>query len=90
MARVLILFAHPGSLRASECARWADRLAAGLREHTPVALTPLAEPGEWNWLLEIDVDSSDAGQKLLQAPETRDLLLDLRLLGTRPRVVIAK
>jgi hypothetical protein len=89
VARILILFAHPGSLRPAERGGWADQLADELRQRAPVALSPIAEPSEWNWLLEIDVESQEHAEDLLQAPATRDLLLDLRLLGSRPRVVVA-
>jgi hypothetical protein len=89
VARVLILFAHPGALPTAECGPWARQLADALGGQAEVTLSRLAS-AEWNWLLEVRAADLESAEAWLESPATRDTLLDLRLLGSRPRVVVAE
>lgn len=96
MARVLILFLHPSGLARDDGETWAAEIAASFRARpgvVSVVLSPVAAPPRdfarhWDWLLEITTDTMEAAERLLRGTACRDLLLDLRLLGTSPRVVL--
>ncbi len=96
VARVLILFLHPNGLALEDGDAWASGIAAPFRTApgvVSVAISPLAPPPRnfarhWDWLLEITTDTLGAAERLLRDTACRDLLLDLRLLGTAPRVVL--
>jgi len=92
---VLILFMQPNGLPREDRGTWAAEVAASL-EPLPgviaVSLSRLAPSRDfarhWDWLLELTTPDTDAAQALLRSPFVRDLLLDFRLLGTKPRVVL--
>lgn len=95
--RLLVLWTRPQHLSATEADAWIraeiDRLRAvrGVRELelTRLATASLAEPREWDWMLELrPVPGADPGL-CVQSPAWRDWVGDLRLLGMRPTVLLA-
>ena len=89
MARIFIFFAHPGRLRRAQGDAWAQSLVSELHPDLEATLSRVLPPAEWDWVIEIGVADPDAATSVLESAITRDLLLDLRLLGSRPRVVVA-
>jgi hypothetical protein len=96
MSRVLVLFSHPGALNETETFDWAQKEAADLAacaEVNGVSVTRLDAPYEggaamWQWMFEIHLAPEPSGE--LHRTLCRDLLLDLRLLGTRPVAVLVR
>jgi hypothetical protein len=95
--RILLFFGRPGRLSQAEIDTWAharsrelvERLE-GVAEANLTPLRPLGANGaaEHDWLLELRIDSDDEHRRSRDR-QLRDFLGDLRLLGTRPSVVVA-
>jgi hypothetical protein len=94
MPRVLVLGQRPQMLDEDEVAAWTRKEAAALlgspsiRSAEPKVIEVLGD--SWlhiyDWLLELEVESSEA----LEASPLAELLLDLRLLGLRPAVLVLR
>jgi hypothetical protein len=94
MPRVLVLCQRPRVLDEVEAAAWTREQAAALLESPFIRR---AEPKAvdaagnsfgpmYDWLLELEVESREA----LEAAPLSELLLDLRLLGLRPAVLVLR
>ena len=89
MARLLVFFSQPRTLRPDEVAPWLRAQTDCVAGLPRLDVLPLqaATPGgakHWDWMLEAEIhDPDEAGNAC------RGLLLDLRLLGTRPVAVVA-
>jgi hypothetical protein len=95
--RVLVLWAQPAHLSAEEAEAWA-RTELGHVTTLPsverAALSRLesvseAQPRARDWMLELHVADAGAAAACCRAPELREWLADLRLLGMRPAAAIA-
>ena len=94
MPRVLVLCQRPRMLGEDEAAAWTRKEAAALlrspsiRRAEPRAIEPWGDilGHMFDWLLELDVESREA----LEASPLTELLLDLRLLGLRPAVLVLR
>ena len=92
--RILVLWNACKSISAAADARWVREEAAKLRACagvTRVALhqvetAALRYPRQWDWCLELAV--SEAPNAVVRAPGCAEFLADLRLLGTRPCVLV--
>lgn len=97
MVRVLVLSMRPYHLTVEEADAWmrteAERLG-GVASIERVELVGLSDAPDhvaapWHWMLELHLrDGVDSGA-CLQQGACSDLLMDLRLLGMRPAVVVA-
>jgi len=92
---VLILFMQPDGLPREDRGTWAAEVATSLEPLPGVVAVSLSRldalrdfAPHWDWLLELTTPDTDAAQALLRSPFVRDLLLDFRLLGAKPRVVL--
>lgn len=54
----------------------------------PVASASMRWARQWDYLIEIDVGDGDDPRALLDSPQGRDVLGDLRLLGMTPTVAV--
>ena len=94
MPRVLVLGQRPRVLGEHEAAAWtrqqADALlqSPSIRRAEPKAIDAAGNSfgPAYDWLLELEVESTEA----LEAAPIAELLLDLRLLGLRPAVLVLR
>jgi hypothetical protein len=95
--RVLVLWAQPSHLSAEEAEAWARTELGHVTRLPAVAHAELsrlgsaseahARPGDW--MLELHVADAEAAAGCCRAPELREWLADLRLLGMRPAAAVA-
>jgi hypothetical protein len=98
MARIVILWTRPYHLSADEADAWAQRESARLLALDGVERGELARLHsgserhaiEWSWMLELHLRDGVDGHACAEQPELEDWLLDLRLLGMRPTIVVAE
>jgi hypothetical protein len=92
--RILVLWNACHGVSSHEDARWAEQESAKLtscdgvramRLHQ-VQSAALRHPRHWDWCLELAVDAPP--NEVVRAPECAEFLADLRLLGTRPSVLV--
>lgn len=96
MVRVLVLGMRPYHLTVEEADAWmrteAERLG-GVASIERVELVDLASAPEhvaapWHWMLELHLADEADSAACLQQGACSELLMDLRLLGMRPAVVV--
>lgn len=95
--RLFVLFDDPTYLPAHEVAEWirseAGLLIDRLSAVAGAQLTPLQATGEYahdhDWLLELRLERDRELDGVLAAPALREFVGDMRLLGTRPAVLVA-
>jgi hypothetical protein len=97
--RVLVLFGHPERLCQADTDSWARDASIALVEQLSavaqadlVALAPLSQSaGGHDWMLDMRIAGPDGDAHAARAQQRvlRDFLGDLRLLGTRPRLMVA-
>ena len=93
--RVLVLWNACRGASPEEDARWVKEESAKLRQCEDVldvALhqvesASLRHPRQWEWCLELRVPDS-AANAVVRHPTCAEFLSDLRLLGTRPSVLV--
>jgi hypothetical protein len=92
--RILVLWNACAAISHDEDARWVREEcaklsnAAGVREVAVHAVesAALRHPSAWDWCLELAVD--EAPNTVVRTPPCSEFLADLRLLGTRPSVLV--
>jgi hypothetical protein len=92
--RILVLWNACRALSSDEDARWVreevEKLVAclGVRRVTlhKVASAAIRYPRHWDWCLEVDIDATP--NAVIRAPVYSEFLADLRLLGTKPAVLV--
>jgi hypothetical protein len=92
--RILVLWNACHGVSSHEDARWVEQESAKLTACDGVRATRLHQvqsaalrhPRHWDWCLELAVDSPP--NEVVRAPECAEFLADLRLLGTRPSVLV--
>lgn len=97
MVRVLVLGMRPYHLTLEEAEAWmrteAERLGdvASIERVELVGLSgaPDHVAAPWHWMLELQLRDGVDSTACLQQGACSDLLMDLRLLGMRPTVVVA-
>jgi hypothetical protein len=97
MARIVILWIRPYHLSPDEADVWAQRESARMLALEGVERGELARlhshsarlVGEWDWMLELHLREGVDGHACAEQPALADWLLDLRLLGMRPTIVIS-
>jgi hypothetical protein len=98
MARLVVLWTRPYHLSAEEADAWARREAASLlalagverAELTRLDSASTRHAAEWDWMLELHLREGADGRVCGEAREFADWLLDLRLLGMRPTVMLVE
>jgi hypothetical protein len=93
--RILVLWNACRSVSSDEDARWVheevEKLEACLRVKSvtlhEVKSAAVRYPRHWDWCLEVAVDD-DTPNAVVRAPACREFLADLRLLGTKPAVLV--
>jgi hypothetical protein len=98
ITRLLLFISRPYHLSDQEADRWMRSQAAGLEKGEQVTrvevsrlLSPAARPGaEWDWLIELHCDGVEGAGRAAREAALRDLVADLRMLGMRPRLVLAE
>jgi hypothetical protein len=96
MGRLVVLWTRPYHLSVEEADAWARREAAGLLALAGVARAELTRldtaatrhAAEWDWMLELHLREGVDRHACAEQPAFVDWLLDLRLLGMRPTVVV--
>jgi hypothetical protein len=96
VARVVILWTRPYHLSAEEADAWTRREAKRLlaldgverAELTRLESAPLRQTREWDWMLELHLRDGSTAHRCVDEPTCADWLLDLRLLGMHPTVVV--
>ena len=92
--RILVLWNACRGVSPDEDARWVREESAKLtscegvramRLHQ-VESAALRHPRHWDWCLELAVDES--ANAVVRAPGCAEFLSDLRLLGTKPAVLV--
>ena len=92
--RVLVLWNACRGVSPDEDARWVEQESAklmscdgvrALRLHQ-VQSAALRHPRHWDWCLELAVD--EPPNAVVRAPVCAEFLADLRLLGTKPSVLV--
>ena len=97
MVRLLLFVRRPYSLSAEEAVRWMHEQAAPLAATSAavrVELVRLGAPGvpsdsDCEWLIEMHYQRVEDATGAARNGPCRDLVADLRLLGMRPRLVVA-
>ena len=92
--RILVLWNACRGISSDEDARWGreevEKLEAGPGVRTltlhEVRSAALRYPHHWDWCLELAVDETP--NAVVRAPVYREFLADLRLLGTKPAVLV--
>jgi hypothetical protein len=92
--RILVLWNACRGISSDEDARWVreevEKLEAGpgVRSLTlhEVGSAALRYPHYWDWCLEVAVDETP--NAVIRAPGYKEFLADLRLLGTKPAVLV--
>jgi hypothetical protein len=92
MARLVVLWTRPYHLSAEEVDSWTRREAAHLLALAGVARAELTRlsGGDWDWMLELHLRDGADGHACAEDAAFEDWLLDLRLLGMRPTVVLVE
>jgi hypothetical protein len=93
--RILVLWNACRGASAEEDARWVRQESAKLRDCDDVVdvslhqveSAALRHPRQWEWCLELRVADS-AANAVVRHPTCAEFLADLRLLGTRPSVLV--
>jgi len=93
--RVLVLWVSCYVISAEEDARWVGEESAKLRECDGVLGMTLhrvesaavRHAKQWDWCLELHV-ADGAANAVVRQPACAEFLADLRLLGTRPAVLV--
>jgi hypothetical protein len=96
MARVLVLGTRPYHLTAEEADAWMRAEAAKLAGVPPIRRVELVVlrdasehfSGPWHWMLELHLFDGADSAACLERGACSELLMDLRLLGMRPSVVV--
>lgn len=96
MVRLMLFVCRPYFLPAKEARDWMRELAAPLATMGAerVELVRLGAPGvhsgsDCEWLIEMRYARVEDAARAARNVVCRDLVADLRLLGMRPRVVVA-
>ena len=96
MARLMLFVCRPFSLSAEETVRWMHEQAAPLAATGAerVELVRLGAPGVHGdpgceWLIELHYRRVEDAAGAARNGPCHDLVADLRLLGMRPRLVVA-
>jgi hypothetical protein len=97
MARLMLFVCRPSALSEADAARWMREQAAqvaSVGEIDRVQLTRLESPvwqggGDGEWLIELHCRRREDAVRAARDNACRDLVADLRLLGMRPRLVMA-
>ena len=92
--RILVLWNACRGISSDEDARWVreevEKLEAGPGVRTltlhEVRSAALRYPHHWDWCLEVGVGEPPGA--VVRAPECKEFLADLRLLGTKPAVLV--
>jgi hypothetical protein len=92
--RILVLWNACRAISSDEDARWVreevEKLNAcvGVRSLTlhEVGSAAIRYPRHWDWCLEVGVEEPPSA--VVRAPEYKEFLADLRLLGTKPAVLV--
>ena len=93
--RILVLWNACRGISAEEDARWVQEESARLGDCENVVGLSLhhvesaarRHPREWEWCLELRV-AGGAANTVVRYPACAEFLADLRLLGTRPSVLV--
>jgi hypothetical protein len=95
VARVVFLWTRPYHLSPEEADGWIRREAARLlalegaeRAELTALKSPPRQAPEWDWMLELHLRDGTDAHRCVEEPACADWLLDLRLLGMRPSVVV--
>ena len=94
--RIIVLWNACRGISAAEDARWAQAETEKLRDVEGIAgvhlhqieSAALRHPRAWDWCLELEIANGDAPNSVVRRPECAEFLADLRLLGTRPSVLV--
>ena len=97
MPRLLVLCRRPYHLPREEAWDWVRQelervlIADELESATVTRLADASEqsPREWDWLIEVRLESGRAGRAITARSACGELLADLRLLGMSPTVALA-
>ena len=92
--RILVLWNACRAISTDEDARWVRDEIAKLGDSTGVTdlrlhrleSAALRHPSPWDWCLEMAVDQP--ANSVVRSPACAEFLADLRLLGTRPAVIV--
>jgi hypothetical protein len=92
--RILVLWSACRAISSDEDARWVREEVEKLGACLGVSAVTLHEvgsaairyPRHWDWCLEVAVDETP--NAVVRAPAYREFLADLRLLGTKPAVLV--
>jgi hypothetical protein len=98
VARLVILWTRPYHLSAEEADGWTRREAARLlalegverAELTRLDSAPSRHVLEWDWMLDLHLRDGIDARRCVEEQACEDWLLDLRLLGMRPAVVVVE
>jgi hypothetical protein len=90
-----VLWVRCSNISAEEDAAWVEQETAKLLDTGGVVGLVLHQvesaaqlhPRGWDWCLEVDVDG-EPPNAVVRRPPWSGFLADLRLLGTRPRVIV--
>jgi hypothetical protein len=94
----MLFISRPFHLSEKEADRWIRSQAAaigGTDAITRMELSRLQSPAargdgaDWDWLIEMHCDGIESASRAAREEGLRDLLADLRLLGMRPRLLLA-
>ena len=95
MPRVLITGLQPQHLTADEAHAWLVselRVLRSLPDVESVVLTQVTalgrHPRPWDWVCELHIAEQADGRACAEHPVCSDWVLDLRLLGMRPRLAV--
>jgi hypothetical protein len=96
MARLVVLWTRPYHLSAEEVGAWTRREATQLlalpgvtrAELTRLEGPPPGHDSDWDWMLELHLREGVDRHACAEDPVFEEWLLDLRLLGMRPTVVV--
>ncbi len=95
VVRILVLWNACRGISAEEDARWVHEESAKLRACDDVVevsvhqveSAALRHPRQWEWCLELRVAAA-AANAVVRNPTCAAFLADLRLLGTRPSILV--
>jgi hypothetical protein len=98
MARLVILWMRPYHLSDEDADTWVRRESARLLALDGIERGELArlqsgssrQTGVWDWMLELHLREGVDGQACAEHPALAEWLLDLRLLGMRPTIMLVE
>jgi hypothetical protein len=93
----MLFVCRPYHLSDQEADGWMRSQAGAIADVEPVTRVEVSRlrsaaggaGGSWDWMIEIHCDGAEAAGRAARAEALRDLVGDLRLLGMRPRLVLA-